>query len=67
MKLKPLIDHFKTQAELAAALKVSPVAVHFWVQQDALPPKRAIQVERITCGKFKAQDLVAPEVLNDDY
>lgn len=67
MKLKPLIDHFKTQAKLAEALKVSPAAVHFWVQQDALPPKRAIQVERITCGKFRAQDLIAPEVLNDDY
>ena len=66
MKLKPLLEHYKSQSELASALGVSAVAVHFWVQQDALPPKRAMQIERLTLGKFKAENLVAPEVLHDD-
>lgn len=65
MRLKTLIEHFKNQAALADALGVSPVAVHFWVQQDALPPKRAMQIERLTEGKFKADELVSPEVLHD--
>lgn len=65
MKLKPLLEHFNSQSEIALALGVSAVAVHFWVQQDALPPKRAMQIERLTNGKLKAHDLVAPEVLHD--
>lgn len=66
MRLKPLLEHFTSQAALADTLGVSPVAVHFWVQQDALPPKRAMQIERLTSGKFKAENLVAPEVLRDE-
>lgn len=65
MKLKPVIEHFGTQADLAFALGVSPVAVHFWVRHDALPPKRALQIERLSGGKFKANELVDPEVLRD--
>lgn len=66
MKLKPVIEHFGSQAELAFALGVSPVAVHFWVRHDALPPKRAMQIEELTGGRLKASSLVAPEVLRDD-
>jgi len=57
-RLEPVIQHFGGQSKLAAALGISQVAVHFWVREDALPAKRAIQVERITNGKFKAADLV---------
>lgn len=65
MRLKTVIEYFGNQAELAFVLGVSPVAVHFWVRHDALPPKRALQIEQITKGKFKANELVAPGVLND--
>lgn len=53
-----VIQHFGSQYKLAAALEVSTVAVHWWVKKNAIPPGRAIEIERITDGKFKAVHLV---------
>lgn len=66
MRLEPLIKHFGSQAALADILGVTQVAVHFWVKEDALPPRRAIQIEDITNGVFKASGLVDSEVRHDN-
>ena len=58
MRLEKLIDHFGSQTRMAKALNVTQGAVHHWVNADALPPLRAIEIERITFGKFRASDLV---------
>jgi len=51
-----IINHFETHANLARALGVSRVAVTLWGMQG-IPPQRAIDIERITGGKFKAIDI----------
>ena len=55
-----LISFFGSQAEVARTLNVSTAAVSQWVEAGGLPAKRAIQMERITKGRFKATDIVAP-------
>lgn len=65
MRLEPLIKYFGNQAALADILGVTQVAVHFWVKEDSLPPRRAIQIENMTNGVFKAADLVDSEVRHD--
>ena len=52
-----IVRHFGGRKALAVALNVSPAAVTYWVQDGALPPRRAIQIERLTEGKFKALDI----------
>ena len=53
-----LVTFYGGQYKLASALGVSSAAVSMWIKDGALPPGRAIQVERMTDGKFKARDLV---------
>lgn len=65
MRLEPVIKYFGSQAALAELLGVTQVAVHFWIKEDALPPRRAIQIENMTGGVFKAADLVDGEVRHD--
>lgn len=56
--LLDLIDEMGGKGYFAAQLDVTTVAVDQWLSAGALPPARAIQVERLTDGKFKAVDLV---------
>lgn len=56
--MEELLEYFGGQAALAKALDVTRGAVSQWVAAGALPPFRAIEVEMITRGKFKAVDLV---------
>lgn len=53
-----LIDYFGSQNKLAGTLDVSSVAVGYWFKEKKIPPYRAIQIERLTEGEFKAQDLI---------
>lgn len=53
-----LIGHFASQSGLARALKVDPAAVSQWLSAGRIPPRRAIEIEMITGGKFKAVDLI---------
>ena len=55
--MNDVIEHFGNQAELAKALKVDPAAVSQWLSNGYIPPRRAIKIEMITDGKFKAVDL----------
>lgn len=59
--LAQVVEHYGGQYKLAAALDVSSVAVHHWIKSGALPPLRAIEIERQTGGRFKAVDLVDDE------
>ncbi|MDX1486601.1 MAG: Cro/CI family transcriptional regulator [Acidiferrobacterales bacterium] len=56
--LENVVDHFGGKAALAEALGVTRPAVSQWIAAGALPPFRAVQVERITKGAFRAVDLI---------
>jgi len=53
-----LIKHFGSQNKLAGELDVTSVAVNQWFKAQAIPAYRAIQIESMTNGKFKAKDLI---------
>lgn len=53
-----LIEHFGSQNKLAGELDVTSVAVNQWFKAQAIPAYRAIQIEAMTQGKFKAKDLI---------
>ncbi len=53
-----LINHFGNQAKLAKALNVTRQAITLWKMADTIPPAQAVEIERLTDGKFKAVDLV---------
>lgn len=55
--MKQLIKHFGSQTALAKILNVDRAAVSQWLV-SGIPPKRAIEIEELTQGKFKAVDLV---------
>ena len=55
--LDELFLHFGSQSALARRLGISPAAIAQWLV-DGVPPARAIEIEKITDGKFKAVDLV---------
>lgn len=55
--MKNIIQHFGSKAELARLLDVDRAAVAQWCR-FGLPPARAIEIETITNGKFKATDIV---------
>lgn len=55
--LEELFLYFGSQSELARRLSISPAAVTQWLV-DGVPPGRAIEIEKMTGGKFKAVDLV---------
>ena len=54
--INEVIAHFGSQAALAQALGVTEGAVSQWVSSGVIPSARAVQIERITDGKFKAID-----------
>lgn len=60
-KIEQVVEHFGGQYKLAAALGVSSVAVHWWVRDEKIPPRRAIEIEVATNGKFRAIDLTGGE------
>jgi len=55
--IKNIILHFGSIAATARALGVSPAAVSQWVANGRIPPQRAIEVEQLSRGKFKAVDI----------
>lgn len=63
-EIKRLIGFYGSRTRLARALGVHRVAVTQWCDLGGLPPKRAIQVEVLTDGEFKAVDICARD--NDE-
>ena len=56
-----IIQRFGSQVELARQLGVTQAAVAQWVSDEKVPPYRAIQIERITDGQFKAVDIIGDD------
>lgn len=56
-KLQQVIGHYGSQAKLAELLGVTRAAVTQWVNDGGMPPLRAIQIEVMSGGDFKAVDL----------
>jgi DNA-binding transcriptional regulator YdaS (Cro superfamily) len=56
-----LIDYFGTKAKMARTLKVSRGVVTFWGTRG-IPAHKAIMIEKITGGKFKASDIVGKKL-----
>lgn len=61
--IEDIIKWFGSKSKMARSLGVDRSAVTHWRQKGNLPPMRAIQVERISDGKFRAVDIM--EVDND--
>lgn len=63
--IENILEHFGGVAKLAKVLRVSQPAVSQW-RLNGIPANRAIEIERITDGKFKAVDITRQGVKNDD-
>ena len=59
--IQEIIQQFGSQVELARQLGVTQAAVAQWVVDEKVPPYRAIQIERITAGQFKAVDIIGDD------
>lgn len=55
-----LVSHFGSQAKLARALGITPMAISHW-KQRGVPVRQAVRIEQITMGSLQACDL-CPEV-----
>lgn len=62
-KLAELVEYMGGQASLARFLGVSRQSVNEWVMRGRISATAAIEVEHLTSGKFKKQDL-RPAVTN---
>lgn len=60
MIVDEVIEWFGNQSNMARALNVNRSAVNQWRRAGGMPAKRALQVERLSGGKFRAVDI--PEV-----
>lgn len=57
IKFDDLIHFFGNQNRMARKLNVSRQAVNHWKKSGVVPPSVAIEIERMTNGKFRAVDL----------
>ena len=55
------IERFGSQAKLAEALDVEPMAVTHW-KNRGVPLKRAIQIESLTNGDISMRDLCSDQI-----
>ena len=56
--MNKLIEHFGSRKELYEALGVTRQALSQFEKLGGLPATRAIEIEQLTNGKFKASDLI---------
>ena len=52
--VKTIVEYFGGVAETARLLDVSQPAVSQWLKHNRIPPARAVQIEVLSNGKFKA-------------
>ncbi len=53
-----LVEMFGSQAEVARAFQLDRAVVHNWVKTGYVPARWAGEVERITDGRIRAEDIV---------
>ena len=58
LSLQEVIDYFGNQSRLAKKLGIKPQSVQEWVATNHLPIRRAIQIERITGGEIRLDDIL---------
>lgn len=58
-----VIKHFGGTRALMRLMGVSRMAISKWRKEGCLPPARALQVEHLSGGKFKASRLVSVAVV----
>ncbi len=56
--INEIIKHFGSQRNLAEKLGVRDPAISQWIKKGKIPPQRAVDIERLTDGKFKAVDIL---------
>lgn len=56
-KFTVIIEHFGGVQATASALGIDRQAVYKWKWNNAIPRLRAFEIERLTNGKLKADDL----------
>ena len=54
--LDKAVEHFGSQAKLAKALDLGPMAVSSW-RKRGVPLRRAVQIEQLTGGVITAAEL----------
>jgi len=55
--MRNLIETFGSQKAIAEAVGVTEAAVSRWFAEGRVPPRRALELERITEGSLKAIEL----------
>ena len=55
--IKKIIAFFGGTSATATALGVAPSAVSQWIKDERIPPQRAIEIETLTGGTFRAVDI----------
>ena len=61
-----VIKHFGGTRAFMRLMGVSKMAISKWRKEGCLPPARALQVEHLSGGKFKASRLVSVDVVRGD-
>lgn len=56
--IEKVIEYFGGTSKTAKALGVEPAAVSQWIAKNEIPPKRAIEIERLTDGALRAVDMI---------
>ena len=57
------VDFFGSQGKMARKMGIEPMTVSLW-KTNGLPPKRAVQIERLTNGKVTRAELL-PEIFGE--
>ncbi|MHB1729613.1 MAG: Cro/CI family transcriptional regulator [Leptospirillum sp.] len=58
LSIHDIVNFFGNQSVLARALSIKPQSVQEWVSTNHLPIRRAIQIERLTDGKIRLEDML---------
>lgn len=58
LSIADIIRYFGNQSILARKLEIKPQAVQQWISRGQIPIRRAIQIERITDGKIRLDELL---------
>ena len=60
-KFDDVVNYFGSQSEMSRQLGITRQAVTLWKTAGFIPAKNAIEIEKITFGKFKAVDLASED------